>query len=66
MADDDSTKRGPGSETGDGLSGSALSAGLKVFGRYVLETEVGRGGMGVVWRGHDEELGETVALKPAG
>jgi formylglycine-generating enzyme required for sulfatase activity/serine/threonine protein kinase len=63
MADDDSTKRGPGSETGDGLSGSALSAGLKVFGRYVLETEVGRGGMGVVWRGHDEELGETVALK---
>ncbi|MBM3854996.1 MAG: hypothetical protein FJ399_17885, partial [Verrucomicrobia bacterium] len=40
-----------------------LSGGQRVFGRYTLEAEIGRGGMGVVWRARDEELGETVALK---
>jgi hypothetical protein len=40
-----------------------LIAGQKVFGRYVLAAEVGRGGMGVVWRAQDAELNETVALK---
>ena len=34
-----------------------------VFGRYVLETELGAGGMGVVWRARDVELDEPVALK---
>ena len=34
-----------------------------MFGRYTLETMVGRGGMGVVWRAKDEELNESVALK---
>ncbi len=37
-----------------------------IAGRYTLETEIGRGGMGVVWRGTDRVLGRTVALKRIG
>lgn len=37
-----------------------------IAGRYTLETEVGRGGMGAVWRGRDEVLGRVVALKKIG
>ncbi len=40
-----------------------LSVGRRVIGRYVLESFLGQGGMGVVWRVKDEELGETIALK---
>jgi hypothetical protein len=42
---------------------AGLSAGRKLFGRYVLESELGSGGMGVVWQAKDVELDEPVALK---
>ena len=40
--------------------------GTVIAGRYTLEAEVGRGGMGAVWRGRDDVLGRTVALKRIG
>ena len=37
-----------------------------IAGRYTLDAEIGRGGMGTVWRGRDEVLHRTVALKKIG
>lgn len=37
-----------------------------IAGRYSLDREIGRGGMGAVWLGRDDVLGRHVALKRVG
>ena len=60
MNDDTPTER---IDPDDAPTSRALAVGQRVLGRYTLEAVAGRGGMGVVWRARDEELGETLALK---
>jgi eukaryotic-like serine/threonine-protein kinase len=50
-------------QSSSGITPAEVKPGQTLLGRFKVERELGRGGMGAVYLAHDAQLGETVALK---